>query len=104
MKHTKTQKTITYIVLFCFFFTFIFKVPPLSLFYTAEAENKPFFDIVSLIVNSDVYSDSGAKERIENYAKDIQSRLENTKVIILPTPKTATAFDIASLNEKLYFE
>jgi hypothetical protein len=41
---------------------------------------------------------------LSTYANNISNQLENTKVIILPTPKTATAYEIASLNESLYFE
>ena len=38
-------------------------------------------------------------KRPDRYAKDIQSVLENTKVVIIPTPKETPAFNIASLNE-----
>jgi hypothetical protein len=30
--------------------------------------------------------------------------LENTRVVILPIPRDASAFKIASLSESLYFE
>jgi hypothetical protein len=30
--------------------------------------------------------------------------LSNTQVVILPTPKKTTAYEIASLNESLYLE
>jgi hypothetical protein len=41
---------------------------------------------------------------LERYAEDISSVLDNTQVVILPTPASATAYQIASLNESLYFE
>jgi hypothetical protein len=41
---------------------------------------------------------------LNRYAEDIQGVLENTRVAIFPTPDNTTPFQIASLNESLYFE
>jgi len=57
---------------------------------------------VSIIVDTDTYSDIDSE--LERYAKDIQGVLENTKVVILPTPINTPAFNIASMNEALYYE
>jgi len=41
---------------------------------------------------------------IERYAEDIQKTLENTKVVILPVKEKTSSFQIASLNESLFYE
>jgi hypothetical protein len=53
-------------------------------------------------VQEDIYPD--IKNQVNTYAKNIQNTLENTKAIIIPTQKDEAPFNIASLNEKLYFE
>jgi len=50
----------------------------------------------------DIYND--VKNSVETYAEDISKQLENTKVIIIPTPSDTKPFNIASLNENLYYE
>jgi len=54
------------------------------------------------LVNDDIYND--VKNSVETYAEDISKQLENTKVVIIPTPSDAKSFNIASLNENLYYE
>jgi hypothetical protein len=66
------------------------------------AENKEYHDIVSVIVDEEIYNKLQSK--IERYASDIQQYLDNTKVVILPIKKDNTAFQVSSLNENLYFE
>jgi len=102
MNYSKFQKIISSIVLFWFFFTFIFRFPSVDLFDSVFAQNRDFYNIVSIIVDEEIYSD--IDDKVKRYATDIQNTLENTKVVILPTPRTSSAFDIASLNENLYFE
>jgi len=58
--------------------------------------------LVSIIVDEDSYDEVSVE--INRYATDIQGVLENTKVVILPTPINTKAFNIASLNESLYYE
>lgn len=66
------------------------------------AWDEDYYNIVSIIAEDNVYNE--LKSEIERYSKDIQWVLENTKVIIFPTPKDTNAFNIASLNESLYFD
>ncbi len=66
------------------------------------AEEKDFFDLVSIIVDEDTYSN--IKTKLIRYSRDIQANLKNTRVVILPTPSNANVIDIASLNESLFFE
>ncbi len=66
------------------------------------ADEEKFYNLVSVIVDEDIYDD--VRSKLVRYTQDIQGVLENTRVVILPTPSTATSLDIASLNEKLYFE
>jgi hypothetical protein len=55
-----------------------------------------------VIVNEDMYD--SLKGSLSTYANNISNQLENTKVVILPTPSNASSYEIASLNESLYFE
>jgi hypothetical protein len=77
---------------------------PFSQFFAPKtnAENKDFYNLVSVIVNEDIYS--GVESKLKRYAKDIESVLDNTKVVLIPTPQDASAFQIASLIESLYYE
>ncbi len=101
MNYSKIQKIISFIVLFSFFFTSIFSFPNIRLYDKASASSSDFYDLVSVLVNQKIYN--VLKSDVQRYAEDIQNNLENTKVVILPIPNNATAFDIASLNEWLYF-
>jgi hypothetical protein len=102
MNYTKIQKFLSGLIIFSLLFGVTFRVPFID--YKTFAEDQAFFNIVSIIVNEEVYEDNFLKSKIDRYWKDIQNTLENTKVIILPTPASASAFQIASLNESLYFE
>ena len=66
------------------------------------AEKTEFYNLVSIIVEEEIYKD--IDDKLERYAKDIQVVLENTRVGILPTPMERKAFNIASLNETLYYD
>jgi hypothetical protein len=57
---------------------------------------------VALVVEEEIYSN--IKNNVVRYSKDIQGVLENTKVVILPTPSDTPAFKIASMLESLYFD
>ena len=102
MNYTKIQKLISFIVLFSFFFTSVFSFPNLRIFSKASASSGDFYNLVSLLVNEDIYS--WIESNLKRYAKDIQNNLENTRVVILPVPKDSSAFNIASLNEWLFFD
>jgi hypothetical protein len=97
------QKFLSWILIFSILLSFTIRVPFIALFWPSVfAGSWDFYYIVSVIVNQSVYSN--VKSEIERYSKDIQWKLENTRVIILPTPDDVTAFQIASLNESLYFD
>jgi hypothetical protein len=53
-------------------------------------------------VQEEIYD--GVKSSVNTYARNIQKVLENTKTMIIPIPGDTHPFNIASLNEKLYFE
>ena len=100
MDYSKIQKSLSSFIIFLLLFSITFRVP----FFGDKtyAWSVTFYNLVSIIVDTDTYSD--IRSELDRYAKDIQSVLENTKVVIIPTPKETPAFNIASLNEWLYFE
>lgn len=70
---------------------------------STRAEAKTNADIVSFIVDDDIYG-GVVKAKVFQYAKDVQTYLPNTRVVIFPVQKTANPFSIASINEKLFYE
>lgn len=103
MQFSFFQKIISFSLIFFLLFGFTIRVPFVAFFGSQTyAESEDFYNLVSIIVDEDVYDD--VRSKLIRYTQDIQWVLENTRVVILPTPSTATAFDIASLNEKLYYE
>jgi len=68
----------------------------------AFALEKEFVNLVSIVVDEDTYDNTRSK--LVRYSRDIQGVLENTRVVILPTPSDASVLDIASLWESLYLE
>ena len=99
MQYSKIQKSISSLILFSLLFGLTFRVPFFD--YKTYAWNSEFYDLVSIIVDQDSYDE--VKTEVQRYASDIQGVLENTKVVIVPTPTNTPAFKIASLNEWLYF-
>ena len=102
MNYSKLQKITSGSIIFVLLFSITFRIPFFNLFNKVSAEDKDFYNIVSIIVNEDIYNSVSAE--VERYAKDIQWVLENTRAVILPVPSDTKAFNIASLNESLYFE
>jgi len=100
MDYSKFQKYISSLLIFALLFSITFRIP----FYDFKtfAWNDEFFNLVSIIVDQDTYNET--KSQIERYSKDIQWVLENTKVVIFPTPADTSAFKISSLNESLFYE
>jgi len=97
------QKIISWVLLFTLFFGMTVRFPLEYLFFARwYADAKEFHNIVSLIVDEDIYDDLSS--RLIRYSRDVQAVLENTRVVILPTPSDASVLDIASLNESLYYE
>jgi len=58
--------------------------------------------LVSILVDEKTYSKISSEIKI--YSKNISNALENTKVVVLPFPEDASTYDIASINESLYYE
>jgi len=100
MNYTKIQKFTSSFLLFSMLFSITFKVPFFD--FSASASSNEYYDLVSIIVDEKTYSKISSE--IKKYSKDITTTLENTKVVVLPFPETATSYDIASINEALYFE
>ena len=103
MHYSKLQKSISFFLIFFILVSFTLRVPFFTFFGAiALADDLNRYNLVSIIVEEDVYDE--LDNEIERYAQDIQWVLENTKTIIIPTKKETNPFNIASLNEKLYFE
>ncbi len=103
MKYKNWQKILSSITLFFLFFSITFRLPFFSIFSSSVfAEKTDFYNLVSIIVNEDIYDQ--VKNKVERYANDIQWALENTRAVILPVPSNASAFELASINEGLYFD
>lgn len=100
MKYSKFQKFLSSFLIFSLLSGITFKIPFFD--FLATASGSEYYDLVSIIVDEDTYSDISSE--LKRYSKDISNVLENTKVVILPVPKTATSYDIASMNEALYYE
>ncbi len=100
--YTKVQKFISFLLIFSIFFSFTFQVSFFSFLQTIFASDSKTYNIVSLIVQEEIYDN--IKNSVKKYAQNIQKTIPNTKTIIIPTPSDTNPFNIASLNEKLYFE
>ncbi len=100
MFYSRFQRFLSGLLIFTLLFSTTFRVPIFD--FETFAWNEEFYNIVSVLVDEDIYP--SIKTEIDRYGKDIQWVLENTKVVILPTPKNTPAFNIASLNESLYFD
>lgn len=100
MKYTKFQKIISYILLTAFFLNISINIPPI--FSLVLAKESTFYNLVSIIVDEKTYPE--IKSYLDRYARDISSHIENTRVVILPVTENASPFQIASMNEGLYFD
>ena len=100
MKYSKLQKSISYLLLFLFFVNISVNIPPI--FSLVLAQNREFHNLVSSIVPEKTYSE--IKTDLVRYSNDISANFENIQVVILPVPENATPFEIASINEALYFD
>ncbi len=102
MNYSKIQRIISAILLIFFVFTFVINVQIYPFIKKAQASSWDFYNLVSILVDNEIYKD--IEPEVERYAEDIQWVLKNTRAVIVPVPKTATPFQIASLNEWLYFD
>lgn len=102
-KYKFYQKIISWTLIFLILFNLTFSIP-YKVFFKKDvyAENRPFYNLVSIIVDEDIYS--WVNDSLKRYARDIESNLKETKVVIVPTPKESSVFDISSLIETLYYE
>ena len=100
MKYSNIQKFISYILLFLFFVNISINIPPIVSLVLARESS--FYSLVSIIVDEKTYSE--IKPELDRYSRDISNVLENTKVVILPVPENASVFQIASMNEAMYFD
>lgn len=100
MNYSKLQKFLSGLIIFSLLFGISFKIPIMD--FSAYAWNSDYYDLVSIVVEEEIYD--SIKSEVKRYAEDIQWVLENTKVVILPTPKNASPFKVASLLELLYNE
>ncbi len=106
MNYNIFQKITSFILIFLFFFSITFKIPLYKNIFNfgqtyAENWNKRY-NIVSIFVEEKIYPQ--IKWELSRYAKDISWVLEKTKAVIIPVPEKSSAFAIASLNEKFYYE
>lgn len=99
---TKLQKFISFLLIFSILFSFTINVKFFGFIWTIFASDVTNYNLVSIFVEEEIYSDVDTS--VKTYAENIQKTNENTKVIIIPTPKDEHPFNIASVNEKLYFE
>ena len=100
--YTKIQKILSYVLIFAIFFNFTVNISFFSFLNILFASDTKRYDIVAIVVQEEIYDD--IKNRVWQYAKNIQWVLPNTKTLIIPTPKNTHPFNIASTLEKLYFE
>lgn len=100
--YNKIQKFISFFLIFSILFSFTVNIKFFGFIWTIMASDTKYYNLVSIFVQDDIYSD--IKNEVNTYAKNIQNNIENTKTIIIPTSKTEHPFNIASVNEKLYFE
>jgi len=103
MSYIKIQKILSSLLIFSLLFSISFRIPFFS-FLTGNvfAQKSTFYNLVSVLVDETIYD--SVKVNVRRYASDIQGVLENTRVVILPIPKWATPFKIASMNEALYYD
>lgn len=100
MGYTKFQKFISSFLLFLMLSSITFRFPLLN--FSALAGSADYYDLVSIIIDETTYSKINSE--IRRYSRDISSVLNNTKIIVLPVPDNATPYEIASINEALYYD
>lgn len=100
MNYSRPQRYLSSLLIFSILFLQTVEIP---LFDSTRANAQMNADLVSFIVDDDVYSGT-VKSKINQYAEDIQEYLPHTRVVIFPVSKVSNPFNIASINEKLYYE
>ncbi len=100
--YNKIQKFLSFLLIFSILFSFTINITFFSFLWTIFANDTKNYNVVSIFVQEEIYD--GVKSSVNTYARNIQKVLENTKTMIIPIPGDTHPFNIASLNEKLYFE
>jgi len=100
MNYSRTQRYLSSLLIFSILFLQTVEIP---LFDSTRANAQMNADLISFIVDTDIYSGT-VKSKINRYAEDIQAYLPHTRVVIFPVSKVSNPFNIASINEKLYYE
>ncbi len=95
------QRFLSIVLIAVLLFWITFRIPYDWLYSQTEAWTTQVYSLVSILVEESIYPQ--VKSKVERYADDIQKHLENTRVVVMPTPQSASVFDIASLNENLYY-
>lgn len=102
-EYSKIQKIVSFILIWAIFFSMSIRIPfEKYMVNQSYADSDTYYNIVSILVSDSVYSK--IEDKVERYAKDISKSLENTKTVIISIPEKADTHQIASINEKLYFE
>gem|GEM_PF-371775 len=102
MQYNSFQRWTSSVLIFAILFSFTVQMPFFSILNRLFAADESYYNIVSLIVQEEIYPQ--IKDSVERYAKNIQKTLENTKTVIIPVPGDTHPYNIASINEKLYFD
>ncbi len=100
--YTKIQKFLSFLLIFSILFSFSVNITFFSFLGTIFAQDAKNYNVVSIFVQEEIYS--WVRSSVDRYARNIQWVLENTKTMIIPISGDTHPFNIASLNEKLYFE
>jgi len=102
MQYNSFQRWTSSVLIFAILFSFTVQMPFFSILNRLFAADENYYHIVSLIVQEEIYPQIEAS--VNQYAKNIQKTLENTKTVIIPVPGDTHPYNIASINEKLYFD
>jgi len=102
MQYNSFQRFTSSVLIFAILFSFTVQMPFFSILNRLFAADENYYNIVSLIVQEEIYPQIEAS--VNQYAKNIQKALENTKTVIIPVPGETHPYNIASINEKLYFD
>ena len=99
MSYSRFQKIVSYLLIVSILFLQTFEFPIVS---QTKAASETNHQVISFLVDESAYSELSSK--IKRYAEDVQGYLDNTRVAIFPLPHDINPHDVASINEKLYYQ
>lgn len=99
MSYSRFQQFVSYLLIVSILFLQTFEIPFLN---RAQAEDTSNSRIISFIVDEATYDELSSE--IKTYAKDIQGYMDNVRVAIFPVPRDINPYEIASINERLYYQ